>query len=136
MVSVLKDIKGVGAMKRSTALMAGKRLAAFYLFAMYASSLVVLSGLLAVLAARPPEHVESVVGRTLLGVALLVLWTAATLVGIVVQSVFYLVCRAYHQESVDKLALAEKVDGFLEEYLPLKGSGGEVGGFDGEIDEV
>lgn len=132
-VSVLEDIKGVGAMKRSNALMTGKRMAAFCLFAMYTSSLVVVLGLFGGLAKQDSKHV---VGRVFLGVLLLVLWTAATLLGIVIQSVFYFVCRAYHRESIDRSALAEKLDGFLGEYMPLKGSGGSVGALDGELDEV
>jgi hypothetical protein len=38
-----------------------------------------------------------------------------------VQSVLYFVCKSHHNESIDRYALSEHLDGYLGEYMPLKG---------------
>lgn len=128
-VSVLEDTKGVSAMKRSNILIAGKRLAGFYLFCIYATCIIGMLGLFGGLAQR------SKVGRLFLGVLLLVSWTAVTLVAIVIQSIFYFVCKSYHQESIDRSALSEKLDGYLGDYMPLRGPM-SLGALDAELEEI
>jgi hypothetical protein len=130
-VSVLEDTKGVSAMKRSNALIAGKRLAGFYLFLIYATSMLAMLGLFGGLA-----KVQSKVGCIILGALLLVSWTAVTLLAIVIQSIFYFVCKSYHQESIDRSALAEKLDGYLGDYLPLRDPPSLGGALDAELEEI
>lgn len=50
-------------------------------------------------------------------VALLLL---VNLVGLLVQSVFYYVCKSYHHQEIDKSALQDHLGGYLGEYVPLK----------------
>lgn len=128
-VSVLEDTKGVSAMKRSNTLIQGKRLTGFYFFCIYGACILGLLGLFGGLAR------QSQVGRVLLGALLLVLWTAVTLVAIVIQSIFYFVCKAYHQESIDRSALAEKLDGYLGDYVLLRGPG-SLGALDAELEDI
>ncbi|KAJ6417815.1 hypothetical protein OIU84_001239 [Salix udensis] len=44
------------------------------------------------------------------------------LVGLLVQSVLYYVCKSYHHQGIDKTALHEHLGGYLGEYVPLKSS--------------
>ncbi|KAK1356247.1 hypothetical protein POM88_049503 [Heracleum sosnowskyi] len=44
------------------------------------------------------------------------------LIGLLVQSVFYYVCKSYHHEGVDKSALYDHLSGYLGEYMTLKSS--------------
>lgn len=58
-----------------------------------------------------------VVGGFLVGVLVIV-----NLVGLLVQSVFYYVCKSYHHQGIDKTALHDHLGGYLGEYVPLKSS--------------
>lgn len=61
--------------------------------------------------------VRIVVGGILVGTLVIV-----NLVGLMVQSVFYYVCKSYHHQGIDKIALHEHLGGYLGEYVPLKSS--------------
>lgn len=43
------------------------------------------------------------------------------LLGLVAQTVVYFVCKSYHHESIDKSSLADHLEVYLGEYVPLKG---------------
>ena len=58
-----------------------------------------------------------VVGGFLVGLLVIV-----NLVGLLVQSVFYYVCKSYHHQGIDKSALHDHLGGYLGEYVPLKSS--------------
>ncbi|KAI8000437.1 hypothetical protein LOK49_LG09G02812 [Camellia lanceoleosa] len=59
--------------------------------------------------------VRIMVGGFLVGVMVIV-----NLVGLMVQSVFYYICKSYHHQGIDKSALYDHLGGFLGEYVPLK----------------
>lgn len=62
--------------------------------------------------------VRIAVGGILIGVLVVVI-----LVGLLVQSLFYYVCKSYHNERIDKSALYNHLGGYLGEYYePLKGN--------------
>lgn len=61
--------------------------------------------------------VRIVVGGFLVGVLVIV-----NLVGLLVQSVFYYVCKSYHHQGIDKSVLYNHLGGYLGEYVPLKSS--------------
>ncbi|KAK8716340.1 hypothetical protein V6N13_043653 [Hibiscus sabdariffa] len=42
------------------------------------------------------------------------------LFGLVAQTVIYLVCKSYHHENIDKSSLADHLEVYLGEYVPLK----------------
>lgn len=119
-VSVLEESYGIGALKKSVDLIKGKRWVACSVFLLYAfCTFLVLTLYNALVTGR--HHMHSMVGRVFFGLLLLLLWTAGTLIGILVQTVVYFVCKSYHHESIDRYALSEHLDGYLGEYMPLKG---------------
>ncbi|KAF5733569.1 hypothetical protein HS088_TW16G00009 [Tripterygium wilfordii] len=58
-----------------------------------------------------------VVGGFLVGLLVIV-----NLVGLLVQSVFYYVCKSYHHQGIDKSVLHDHLGDYLGEYVPLKSS--------------
>lgn len=60
--------------------------------------------------------------RVWVGGALVAVLVVVNLVGLLVQSVFYYVCKSYHHQPIDKTALYEHLGGYLGEYVPLKSS--------------
>ncbi|GMP53130.1 hypothetical protein CsSME_00018690 [Camellia sinensis var. sinensis] len=64
---------------------------------------------------RTRIFVRIMVGRFLVGVMVIV-----NLVGLMVQRVFYYVCKSYHHQGIDKSALCDHLGGYLGEYMPLK----------------
>lgn len=119
-VSVLEDSYGTTAMKKSADLIKGKRWVGCIIILIYTVCATLVLALFNVFV-RSPEHVQSGMGRVLLGLTLLLLWTIVTLLGIVVQTVVYFVCKSVHRENIDRHLLSEHLDGYLGEYMPLKG---------------
>ncbi|XP_024375619.1 uncharacterized protein [Physcomitrium patens] len=119
-VSVLEDSYGINALKKSTELIKGKRWVGCCVFLIYTVCTFVVLFMYNV-TVRSHHHVHSLFGRVFFGLVLLLLWTAVTLIGILVQTVVYFVCKSYHHESIDRYALSEHLDGYLGEYMPLKG---------------
>lgn len=119
-VSVLEESFGIAALKKSLDLIKGKRWVACSVFLLYAFCMFVVLTLFNAMV-RGRHHMHSMVGRVFFGLLLLLLWTAVTLIGILVQTVVYFVCKSYHHESIDRYALSEHLDGYLGEYMPLKG---------------
>ncbi|CAN0855070.1 hypothetical protein LINGRAHAP2_LOCUS6109 [Linum grandiflorum] len=118
-VSVLEPVYGFAAMKKSYELLKGKTGAAFVMVFGYLiicgvvntvfGSIVVHGGLDYGLATR------FVVGGSLVGVLVVM-----NLVGLLVQSVYYYVCKSYHNQGIDKMALHDQLGEYLGEYVPLK----------------
>ncbi|KAL3570230.1 hypothetical protein D5086_027479 [Populus alba] len=120
-VSVLEPIYGFAAMKKSYELLKGKIRVAGVLVFGYLS----ICGLVSVIFSTVVVHggdnhgvfTRIIVGGFLVGVLVIV-----NLVGLLVQSVFYYVCKSYHHQGIDKTALHEHLGGYLGEYVPLKSS--------------
>ncbi|XP_011029940.1 PREDICTED: uncharacterized protein LOC105129531 [Populus euphratica] len=120
-VSVLEPVYGLVAMKKSYELLKGKIRVAGVLVFGYLS----ICGLVSVVFATVVVHggdkygvfTRIVVGGFLVGALVIV-----NLVGLLVQSVFYYVCKSYHHQGIDKTALHEHLGGYLGEYVPLKSS--------------
>ncbi|KAA0055384.1 hypothetical protein IC582_029567 [Cucumis melo] len=120
-VSVLEPIYGFSAMKKSYELLKGKtRFAGVLVFAYLAicATISVIFGAVVVHGGNGyGVIVRIVVGGFLVGVLVIV-----NLVGLLVQSVFYYVCKSFHHQGIDKLALHDHLGGYLGEYVPLKSS--------------
>ncbi|KAG2320592.1 hypothetical protein Bca52824_013805 [Brassica carinata] len=58
--------------------------------------------------------------RTFVGGLLVGVLVIVNLVGLLVQSVFYYVCKSYHHQTIDKTALYDHLGGYLGDYVPLK----------------
>ncbi|KDP30542.1 hypothetical protein JCGZ_15251 [Jatropha curcas] len=120
-VSVLEPVYGFAAMKKSYELLKGKtRVAAVLVFG-YLAICGVIGGIFGSVVVHGGESygvfTRIVVGGFLVGVLVIV-----NLVGLLVQSVFYYVCKSYHHQGIDKSALHEHLGGYLGEYVPLKSS--------------
>ncbi|KAL8467013.1 hypothetical protein ACS0TY_035912 [Phlomoides rotata] len=111
-VSVLEDLYGIKAMIKSVGLIRGKRGIAIALF-------FELNFVFNV------WNLFSVVGVDFnflgLGGFMLVLSVKTTLFGLVMQTVFYFVCKSNHHENIDKSDLWDRLEGYLGDYyVPLK----------------
>lgn len=120
-VSVLEPIYGFSAIKKSHELLKGRvRMACLFVFC-YLSVCALINGIFGIVVVNGGEKYgvfyKIVVGGFLVGVLVIV-----NLVGLLVQSVFYYVCKSYHHQGIDKLALHDHLGGYLGEYVPLKSS--------------
>lgn len=119
-VSVLEPIYGFAAMKKSYELLKGKIGLAFFMVFGYLLVCAAINGVFGSVVVHGWDYgvfTRVVVGGFLVGVLVIV-----NLVGLLVQSVFYYVCKSYHHEGIDKSALHDHLGGYLGEYVPLKSS--------------
>ncbi|KAK9726086.1 hypothetical protein RND81_05G189400 [Saponaria officinalis] len=119
-VSVLEPLYGFAAMKKSYELLKGKVLMAGLFVFGYLSVCGLISGvfsLVVVHGEKTSVFVRILVGGFLVGVLVIV-----NLIGLLVQSVFYYVCKSFHHQGIDKTALHDHLGGYLGEYVPLKSS--------------
>lgn len=119
-VSVLEPVYGFAAMKKSYELLKGKIGLAFFMVFGYLVVCAAINGVFGSVVVHGWDYgvfTRVVVGGFLVGVLVIV-----NLVGLLVQSVFYYVCKSYHHEGIDKSALHDHLGGYLGEYVPLKSS--------------
>ncbi|XP_042513211.1 uncharacterized protein LOC122088120 [Macadamia integrifolia] len=120
-VSVLEPIYGVAAMRKSKDLLKGKtQMAAVFVFG-YLSICGVIAGVFGSLVVHGGED-YGVFVRIVVGGFLVCVLVIVNLIGLLVQSVFYYVCKSYHHQGIDKSALYDHLGGYLGEYVPLKSS--------------
>ncbi|KAF7842967.1 putative transmembrane protein [Senna tora] len=120
-VSVLEPLYGFAAMKKSYELLKGRTKFAAIIVFVYLICCGVIGGVFSAVVVHGGGSygvfTRIVVGGFLVGVLVIV-----NLVGLLVQSVFYYVCKSYHHQGIDKLALNDHLGGYLGEYVPLKSS--------------
>ncbi|KAI4332036.1 hypothetical protein L6164_016977 [Bauhinia variegata] len=120
-VSVLEPVYGFAAMKKSYELLKGRAKYAAILVFGYLTICGVIGGVFSAVVVHGGYHygvfTRIVVGGFLVGVLVIV-----NLIGLLVQSVFYYVCKSYHHQGIDKTALHDHLGGYLGEYVPLKSS--------------
>ncbi|OVA12410.1 hypothetical protein BVC80_1795g53 [Macleaya cordata] len=120
-ISVLEPVYGFTAMKKSRELLKGKSQMAFVLVFIYLMMCGSIGGVFGSVVVHGGEDyplmVRVLVGGFLVGVLVIV-----NLIGLLVQSVFYYVCKSYHHQGIDKSALYDHLGGYLGEYVPLKSS--------------
>ncbi|KAL3523065.1 hypothetical protein ACH5RR_015899 [Cinchona calisaya] len=120
-VSVLEPVYGFAAMKKSYELLKGRTRMAFGLVFVYLAICGVINGLFGSIVVHGGEY-YGVLSRILVGGFLVGVLVIVNLVGLLVQSVFYYVCKSYHHQGIDKSALYDHLGGYLGEYVPLKSS--------------
>ncbi|KAL5729622.1 hypothetical protein ACHQM5_002548 [Ranunculus cassubicifolius] len=121
-VSVLEPVYGLAAMKKSRELLKGKtKMAMVFVFG-YLVICGVIALMFSAVVVHGAEQDYGVVIRALVGGFLVGVLVITNLIGLLVQSVFYYVCKSYHHEGIDKSALYEHLGGYLGEYVPLKSS--------------
>ncbi|XP_043690057.1 uncharacterized protein LOC122640860 [Telopea speciosissima] len=120
-VSVLEPVYGIAAMRKSKELLKGKtQMAAVFVFG-YLSICGAIGGVFGSIVVHGGED-YGVFARIVVGGFLVGLLVLVNLIGLLVQSVFYYVCKSYHHQGIDKSALHDHLGGYLGEYVPLKSS--------------
>ncbi|PPR85897.1 hypothetical protein GOBAR_AA34798 [Gossypium barbadense] len=117
-LAVLEDDYGIKAMKKSKALIKGKTGVAV---AMFLVLVVCFIGIQVVFEIGVLFYwsmsVEMRIGIPILCFLILFM---VVLFGLVAQTVIYFVCKSYHHENIDKSCLADHLEVYLGEYVPLK----------------
>lgn len=98
-VSVLEPIYGFAAMKKSYELLKGKIGLAFFMVFGYLVICAAINGVFGTVVVHGWEY--GVFTRVLVGGFLVGVLVIVNLVGLLVQSVFYYVCKSYHHEGID-----------------------------------
>ncbi|XP_066312736.1 uncharacterized protein [Miscanthus floridulus] len=123
-ISVLEPLCGLAAMAKSKQLLQGRTGTAATLVVSYFAVCGVTSLLFraAVVKGRAEEGSFGLAlpGRLLVGAVLVCVLVCVNLLGLLVQSVFYYACKAFHNQQIDRTALYEHLGGYLGEYVPLK----------------
>ena len=123
-ISVLEPVCGLAAMAKSKQLLQGRTGIAATLVVSYFAVCGVTSLLFraAVVKGRGEEGSFGLAlpGRLLVGAVLVCVLVCVNLLGLLVQSVFYYACKAFHNQQIDRSALYEHLGGYLGEYVPLK----------------
>ncbi|KAH6796458.1 hypothetical protein C2S51_037444 [Perilla frutescens var. frutescens] len=120
-VSVVEPVYGFAAMKKSYELLMGKSRMGFVLVFCYLAVCGVINMLFGSIVVHGGED-YGVVMRIVVGGFLVGLLVIVNLMGLLVQSVFYYVCKSYHHQGIDKSVLYDHLGGYLGEYVPLKSS--------------
>ncbi|KAK1305468.1 hypothetical protein QJS10_CPB11g01619 [Acorus calamus] len=120
-ISVLEPVCGLAAMRKSRELLRGRTRMAAALVFFYLSACGFVGGVFGAVVVRGGED-YGVFTRILVGGFLVGVLVVVNLVGFLVQSVFYYVCKSYHHQPIDKSALYDHLGGYLGEYVPLKSS--------------
>ncbi|KAG8385104.1 hypothetical protein BUALT_Bualt03G0006700 [Buddleja alternifolia] len=120
-VSVLEPVYGFAAMKKSYELLKGKTGMGFVLVFGYLAICGVINGLFGSIVVHGGDD-YGVLTRIMVGGFLVGVLVIVNLIGLLVQSVFYYVCKSYHHQGIDKSALLDHLGGYLGEYVPLKSS--------------
>lgn len=123
-ISVLEPVCGLAAMSKSRQLLQGRTRTASVLVFSYFAVCGLITALFrsAVVKGQGEEGSldMSLAGRILIGALLVSVLVCVNLLGLLVQSVFYYACKAYHNQQIDRTALYEHLGGYLGEYVPLK----------------
>ncbi|WOK99706.1 hypothetical protein Cni_G08418 [Canna indica] len=126
-VSVLEPLYGLAAMAKSREILRGRARMAAVLVIVYLGACGFIGALFRAIVVKGPYEegslgVTSIPIKVLIGGALVAVLVVVNLVGLLVQSVFYYVCKGYHHQQIDKSALYDHLGGYLGEYVPLKSS--------------
>ncbi|XP_047328597.1 uncharacterized protein LOC124932036 [Impatiens glandulifera] len=117
-VSVLEDLHGIQAMNKSSSLIKGNRLIASAIFVTLNSSFVIIQGSMVIAGAKDASGVPG--NRVGYEIFFLFLLVVLILFGLVIQTVIYFVCKSCHHENIDKSALADHLEEYRGDYMPLK----------------
>lgn len=117
-VSVLEEIYGIKAMTKSKNLIKGKMGVAASIFIVIGICFAAIQFLFQSFVVFDwPINVGI---RIAIGILSFFLLFKVILFGLVIQTVLYFVCKSYHHENIDKSSLADHLEVYLGEYVPLK----------------
>ncbi|KAI4369267.1 hypothetical protein MLD38_017727 [Melastoma candidum] len=118
MITVLEDVTGIDAMVKAKDLIHGKKkvvIPIFLLLVMVCYGVLIVYHIFVVYEWNPAFLFG-------LGSACLLVLTGLFLLGLVVQTVTYFVCKTYHCEHIDRPALAEHLEAYAPNYERLRES--------------
>ncbi|KAH7432979.1 hypothetical protein KP509_07G049100 [Ceratopteris richardii] len=115
-ISVLEDTYGIKALKKSSNLIKGKRLDAYCLYAYF---LVFMAAIITGFDLAS-MNLSSIGVRVLIAIVFALLMAFADQFGIIVFTILYFICKAYHHENIDLLALSEHLGVYAGEYVNLR----------------
>ncbi|XP_031375689.1 uncharacterized protein LOC116190169 [Punica granatum] len=117
-VSVLEDVYGRKSVVKSKALIKGKMGISVGCFAGLVVLFMVVQAVFEFLVVI--DLVPGLVNRILIGLVCVVLLLGVVLLGLVVQTVLYFVCKSFHHENIDKASLADHLEVYRGDYVPLR----------------
>ncbi|KAL3737253.1 hypothetical protein ACJRO7_026080 [Eucalyptus globulus] len=118
-VSVLEEDYGVKAMIKSKNLIKGKIVVSIIIFFVLNISFFLIQ--FAFRSWVVYDRLAGTLSRSGYGILCFFLLSMLMLLGLVVQTVIYFVCKSYHHENIDKSVLSDHLDVYLlGEYVPLK----------------
>ncbi|OMO52175.1 hypothetical protein CCACVL1_29325 [Corchorus capsularis] len=117
-ISVLEESYGIQAMVKSRNLIKGKLWLAMVIFLILGVFYWIIQSLFQGLVVDGGRF--HMVNRVAIGIICFLLLSNFFLIGLVVQTVIYFVCKSYHHENIDKSALSDHLEVYLGEYVPLK----------------
>ncbi|XVF39166.1 hypothetical protein PTKIN_Ptkin01aG0013500 [Pterospermum kingtungense] len=116
-VSVLEESYGFQAMVKSKNLIKGKLWLAVAIFLIMNMTLGGTQTAFQMLVVHGSGF--HMADRVVYAVICFLLLSVLILFGLVIQTVFYFVCKSYHHENIDKSALSNHLEVYLGEYVPL-----------------
>ncbi|GAV57182.1 hypothetical protein CFOL_v3_00720 [Cephalotus follicularis] len=116
-VSVLEDIRGIKAMTKSKALIKGKMGVAIAIIVLLTIGFVGTAFLYESIVVV--GVVRGVAIRIGVGIICFVMLFLVILIGLVLQTVLYFVCKSYHHENIDKVSLSDHLEAYLGHYVSL-----------------
>ncbi|PIN20795.1 hypothetical protein CDL12_06519 [Handroanthus impetiginosus] len=116
-VSVLEESYGLNAMAKSQALIKGKMGVFVAVFSIDGLCFFGIQLMFQGLVVFGDYGIRTRIGFGILSLVLTSIWM---LFEIVVQTIIYFVCKSYHNENIDKSSLADHLEGYFGEYVPLK----------------
>lgn len=119
-VSVLEPVYGLSAMRKSYELLKGRVWMGWVLVFWYLFICGAINGVFSGVVVHGDDYGYGIFTRIMVGGLLVGILVIVNLTGLLVQSVFYYVCKSYHHQDIDKLALNDHLGGYLGEYVPLK----------------
>uniref|UniRef100_A0ACD5WG44 Uncharacterized protein n=1 Tax=Avena sativa TaxID=4498 RepID=A0ACD5WG44_AVESA len=123
-ISVLEPICGLAAMSKSRQLLQGRTGTAAVLVVSYFAACGLTASMFysGVVKGRGEEGSFglSVPGKILVGALMVSVLVIVNLLGLLVQSVFYYACKAFHNQQIDRTQLYVHLGDYLGEYVSLK----------------
>lgn len=127
-ISVLEDVYGIQAMLKSKDLIRGKIGVAIFIFLLLSLCSFGINLGFETYVALAIHDTFGV--RVMYAMFFFLLLSILTLFGLVIQTVIYFVCKSYHHENIDKSSLADHLEVYLGDYVPLKSKDLQLEHFD------
>ncbi|KAL5701057.1 hypothetical protein ACHQM5_026436 [Ranunculus cassubicifolius] len=116
-VSVLEPLSGLAAMRKSKKLLKGNTVMAMEYVSLYLGACYLAEALMFEVYGWLGHRVLPIFFSSLVSIGILV---AVNFTGLMAQSIFYFMCKNYHEEEIDRNALFDHLAAYVGEYVPIK----------------